>query len=360
MPTAQIDLNQLSQKIKTWSLELGFQQCAISDIELSEHEAHLKHWLAKNYHGDMEYMSRHGSKRSHPEELIPGTLRSICLRMDYLKEDLPKGTEIVNKLGDKNKAYIARYALGRDYHKLIRNRLQKLAKQIENEVGAFGYRVFVDSAPVLERALAEKAGLGWIGKNTMLINRHAGSWFFLCEIFTDLPLSIDQETSHHCGSCSACMDLCPTKAFVNPYQLDARKCISYLTIESKSSIPEDLRPLMGNRVYGCDDCQLVCPWNRYAKACDEKDFSPRQNLDDAKLIDLFNWTEEEFLKKTEGSPIRRIGYECWLRNIAVGLGNANFQNEILDCLISKKSYPSELVQEHVHWAIEMQKQKQNT
>lgn len=351
------NIQALAEQIKRWSSELGFQQCAISDVELSESEQHLNAWLEKNYHGEMHYMEKHGSKRSRPAELVPGTLRSINLRMDYLKEDLPIGISTNKNLNNPNQAYIARYALGRDYHKMIRMRLQKLVDQIEKNIGAFGYRVFVDSAPVLERALAEKSGIGWVGKNTMILNRQAGSWFFLAEIFTDLPLPTDEATTSHCGSCSACMDFCPTKAFVNEKLLDARKCISYLTIESKSSIPETLRPLMGNRVFGCDDCQLVCPWNRYAKHSPEQDFSPRNRLNDISLLELFSWSEAEFLSKTEGSAIRRIGYECWLRNIAVGLGNAPKSQVIIKALDAKKDYPSALVKEHVVWALAQQQNK---
>jgi len=352
---SQEQCQELTRHIKTWAEELGFQQCAISDIDLGEHEQHLNRWLAKDYHGEMQYMAAHGSKRSHPEQLVPGTLRSINLRMDYLTEDLPVGTEIIEQLQNRNKAYIARYALGRDYHKLIRKRLQALAEKIENEIGTFGYRVFVDSAPVLERALAEKSGIGWVGKNTMILNRQTGSWFFLAEIFTDLPLALDEPVTAHCGSCTACMDFCPTKAFVSEKELDARKCISYLTIEHKSSIPVELRSLMGNRVFGCDDCQLVCPWNRYAKISGEKDFNPRNKLNDIELVELFNWSEQEFLENTRGSAIHRIGYERWLRNIAVGLGNAKTSQVIIKTLERKKDFPGDLVQEHVAWALEQHK-----
>jgi len=348
---SQIQAEQLSQAIKIQAEVLGFQQCAISDVDLTQSEPHLKDWLEKNYHGEMHYMAAHGNKRSRPTELLPGTLRSINLRLDYLKEDIPVGTEIIENLQNQNKAYIARYALGRDYHKLIRKRLASLAKFVEGEIGSFNYRVFVDSAPVLERALAEKSGIGWVGKNTMILNRKAGSWFFLAEIFTDLPLPIDHPTTSHCGSCTACMDLCPTKAFVSAKHLDARKCISYLTIEHKSSIPKELRKPMGNRVFGCDDCQLVCPWNRYAQQSPEGDFNVRNKLNDAELTTLFSWTESEFLKNTAGSPIRRIGYERWLRNLAVGLGNAQTTKAVVCALQSKANYPSALVQEHVQWAI---------
>jgi epoxyqueuosine reductase len=344
-------LQNLANEIKHWAKELGFQQCAISDIDLEKHEAYLRNWLKQNYHGEMHYMEAHGSKRSRPYELVPGTLRSINLRMDYLPNEKAQGLEKLEQLQKENKAYIARYALGRDYHKLIRKRLQKLAEKIEQQTKKFEYRVFVDSAPVLERALADKSGIGWTGKNTMILNREAGSWFFLAEIFINLPLPVDASTSAHCGTCTACMDLCPTNAFVSDKQLDARKCISYLTIEHKSSIPEDLRPLMGNRIFGCDDCQLVCPWNKYAQASEEKDFSPRHHLDDISLLELFQWTEEEFLSKTEGSPIRRIGYERWLRNIAVALGNALPSQAIKKALKEKMTHPSPLVKEHVEWAL---------
>ncbi len=349
---SQPDLQNLMIKIKSQALNLGFQECSVSDVDLGKSEDYLNEWLEKQYHGEMHYMQAHGSKRSRPNELVPGTLRSINLRMDYLIDDEPQGLEEIERLDQEGKAYIARYALGRDYHKLIRKRLQHLANFIEQEIGPFNYRVFVDSAPVLERALAEKSGLGWVGKNTMILNRHAGSWFFLAELFTDLPLPTDEPTTSHCGSCTACMDLCPTKAFVKEKELDARKCISYLTIEHKSSIPEELRKPMGNRVFGCDDCQLVCPWNRYAQHSQEQDFNPRNRLHDIELIELFSWSEEEFLEKTAGSPIRRIGYERWLRNIAIGLGNARSNNSIIQALLNKKEHPSELVREHVTWALE--------
>ncbi|MAM69758.1 MAG: tRNA epoxyqueuosine(34) reductase QueG [Gammaproteobacteria bacterium] len=342
-----IDFHKLADDIKTWGRELGFQQVGISDIDLSEAEAHLQTWLQNNYHGEMEYMQRHGSKRSHPAELVPGTMRIISVRMDYL----PADTQAVKVLQNSSKAYLSRYALGRDYHKVLRQRLQKLAEQIQAVCGEFGYRAFVDSAPVLERAIAEKAGLGWIAKNTMLINKNAGSWFFLGELFTDLPLPTEDKAEAHCGSCRACLDICPTNAFAGPGELDARKCISYLTIELKTSIPEDLRPLMGNRVFGCDDCQLCCPWNKFAQSSQEDDFKPRHELDNAELLELFLWTEGEFLEKTAGSPIRRIGYERWLRNLAVGLGNAESTPEIMEALNQRSTHPSKLVQEHVAWAL---------
>lgn len=345
-----IDFEQLSIRIKTWGNEIGFQQIGITDSDLSQYEDNFIQWLAKHFHGQMNYMEKHASTRLNPDKLIPGTLRIITARINYL----PPETKLLQVLNNPYKGYISRYALGRDYHKLIRKKLQRLANLIQKEVGDFGYRAFADSAPVLEKPLAEKAGLGWIGKNTNLISREAGSWFFLGEIYTDLPLALDQPVKNHCGTCQACIDICPTKAIIGPYQLDARRCISYLTIELKESIPIPLRPLMGNRIYGCDDCQLICPWNRFAKPTKEADFHPRHHLDSSDLIRLFNWTEIEFLKKTEGSAIRRIGYECWLRNIAVALGNAPHDSHIVAALNQKLSYPSQLVKEHVLWALERQ------
>jgi epoxyqueuosine reductase len=342
------DLASLAQSIKDWGRELGFQQVGITGVELGEHEAHLQRWLDAGYQGEMDYMAAHGSKRSHPDELVPGTLRVISLRMDYL----PGDTRMAKVLGEPHKAYVSRYALGRDYHKLIRKRLQHLAERIEKAIGPFSYRAFVDSAPVLEKAIAEQAGLGWIGKNTLVLNRKAGSYFFLGELFVDAPLPVDApHGSEHCGRCSACLDICPTAAFVAPYQLDARRCISYLTIEFKGSIPEELRPLIGNRVFGCDDCQMVCPWNRFARATGEGDFQPRHGLDNAELAELFRWSEEEFLSRTEGSPLRRAGYERWLRNLAVGLGNAPSSIPVLEALRLRREYPSALVREHVEWAL---------
>lgn len=337
------------QKIQEWAIELGFQQLGITGVDLGEHEAYLQKWLDAGYHGSMEYMARHGSKRSRPDELVPGTLRVISLRMNYLERD----TQALEILASPQKAYISRYTLGRDYHKLVRKRLSQLAKRIEAEFGSGQFRAFVDSAPVLERAAAEKAGLGWIAKNTMLINRDAGSWFFLGEIFTDLPLPMDEpHSSKHCGTCTACLDICPTDAFTGPFQLDARKCISYLTIEHHGSIDPDLRPLMGNRIFGCDDCQLCCPWNKFAKATDEGDFRPRHGLADVELVALFAWDEQTFLAKTEGSAIRRIGYERWLRNLAIALGNAPRSDAVINALMDRRAYPSELVQEHVAWALQ--------
>jgi epoxyqueuosine reductase len=349
-------MNQLKESIQQWGREAGFQQVGITDVDLSEAEARLTTWLENKFHGEMDYMQKHGVKRSRPAELIPGTPRIISVRMDYL----PADTHLIETLNSPTRAYISRYALGRDYHKLIRKRLEQLAEKIQTVAGDMGYRVFCDSAPVLEKPIAQKAGLGWIGKHTNLINSKAGSWFFLGEIFTDLPLPID-EPSHksHCGSCTSCIDVCPTQAIVGPYQLDARRCISYLTIELRGSIPLELRPMMGNRIYGCDDCQLFCPWNKFAKHTNEKEFHPRHRLDSAKLIDLFDWTEEEFLRYTEGSAIRRIGHECWLRNIAVALGNAPYEENIIIALQSRLTHPSELVREHVTWALENLSQRKS-
>ena len=341
--------------LQTRARELGFQQLEIGHINLAEHEAYLLKWLNSNFHGSMDYMQRHGVKRSRPEELEPGTLRVISVRMDYLP---PEARSIQKILNDSNLGCISRYALGRDYHKLIRNRLQKLVNWMQDQIGEFGYRVFTDSAPVLEKALAENAGLGWMGKHTNLINREAGSWFFLGEIYTDLPLATSiSPTGNHCGSCQACMDICPTQAIVAPYLLDARRCISYLTIELKDSIPIEFRKAMGNRIYGCDDCQLVCPWNRFSRPSDEKDFQVRHGLDAPELLDLFAWNEDEFLKKMQGSAIRRIGYMQWLRNIAIALGNAPSSATIMQALKNKRADVSEQVQEHIDWALAEQNRK---
>ena len=343
----EIDFKQLAIDIKDWGVELGFQEVSITDIDLSEYEHHLEEWIDRNYHGVMTYMADNHDKRCHPEQLVPGTIRVVCVRLDYALES----DDSLASMHNTGKAYVSRYARGRDYHKLIRKRLQKFARRIQDVAGPFGYRAFVDSAPVLERALAEKSGMGWIGKNTMLINKQAGSWFFLGELFTDLPLPVDEKVSDHCGSCSACLDICPTNAFIKPNLLDATRCISYLTIELRTSIPVEFRKPMGNRIYGCDDCQIVCPWNKFSKPTDEKDFTPRHNLDDAQLIDLFAWTEREFLKRTEGSAIRRIGYDCWLRNIAVALGNAPSSKEIVGVLQSRLNNVSTMVNEHIEWAL---------
>jgi epoxyqueuosine reductase len=344
------DYTELAAKIKVWGSELGFQQTGITGTQLKEDETHLINWLKGGMHGEMEYMARHGTRRSRPQELRPGTLRVISVRMDYHPPDSKVPSTI---LANSSLGYISRYAVGRDYHKVIRSRLQNLASRIEDQVGLFGYRAFVDSAPVLEKALARNAGLGWIGKHSNLIHPGAGSWFFLGELYTDLPLPVDPAFSEeHCGSCVACIDICPTKAIIGPYQVDARKCISYLTIELRGSIPEELRPMMGNRIYGCDDCQIVCPWNRFAKNTEEHDFRVRHKLDTPKLITLFDWSEAEFLRNTEGSAIRRIGYSSWLRNIAVALGNTKTTQAVIDALNARLDDPSELVREHVRWALQ--------
>ena len=356
-PLNNINYIKLAEQIKDWGIELGFQQVGISDTDLAKDEKYLIKWLDQSMHGEMGYMQQHGSKRSRPAELIPGTIRVISVRMDYMPE---YGEDPEAILSDPQQAYVSRYATGRDYHKIIRNRLQKLAEKISMVTGEFGYRAFTDSAPVLEKAIARNSGLGWIGKHTNLINPKAGSWFFLGEIYTDLPLPVDEPfVTDHCGSCTACIDICPTQAIVEPYKVDARRCISYLTIELRESIPEEFRKDIGNRIYGCDDCQLVCPWNKYSINTTEKDFTIRNSLDSSTLIDLFNWTEEEFLKKTEGSAIRRIGYEAWLKNIAVAMGNLlgnladdeNISQSIIRILEGKKSHPSEIVREHVEWAL---------
>lgn len=359
---SEYQLYELVQNIQLWATEFGFQQVGISDLDLSRHEKHLNEWLEAGLHGEMGYMAKHGSKRSHPEELVEGTVRVISLRMDYLPPELTPPQDV---LRDKNKAYISRYALGRDYHKLIRKRLQQLSNKIQEAIdsigGEFSYRVFTDSAPVLEKALAEKANLGWMGKHTNLINRKAGSWFFLGEIFTDLPLPVTNQTSeNHCGKCTACIDVCPTQAIIAPYKVDAQRCISYLTIELHGSIPVEFRADIGNRIYGCDDCQLVCPWNRFSKNTKEKDFFSRHNLDSADLLELFNWDEATFLKLTEGSAIRRIGYERWLRNIAIALGNAPQSDSIVQALREKLSARdcrptvSQMIVEHIEWALQQQ------
>ncbi|MFQ5660000.1 MAG: tRNA epoxyqueuosine(34) reductase QueG [Gammaproteobacteria bacterium] len=345
----ETDYRQLARQIKQWGAELGFQQVAITGTDLSADEVHLLNWLRHNRHGEMDYMSRHGTKRSRPADLAPGTLRIISVRMDYYPPDAKQTKKVLHtpELG-----FISRYALGRDYHKVLRGRLRKLAGKILQHTGPFAYRAFTDSAPVLEKALARNAGLGWIGKHANLIHPRAGSWFFLGELCTDLPLPIDVPfTSNHCGTCSACMQICPTGAIIAPYQVDARRCISYLTIELRGSIPERFRPLIGNRIFGCDDCQLVCPWNRFARHSPEKDFRTRHGLDAPELADLFQWSKEKFLKKTEGSAIRRIGHKRWLRNIAVALGNAPTTSRIVRVLQQGKNHASAMVREHVTWAL---------
>lgn len=334
-----------------WARELGFAAVGVSGIDLAEDEAHLLDWLRAGCHGEMDYMQRHGTRRSRPADLVPGTLRVISVRMDYLPEGQAEAEAV---LAEPAFAYVSRYALGRDYHKLMRSRLQKLAERIEAAVGSFGYRVFTDSAPVLEKALARNAGLGWIGKHSNLIDSKSGSWFFLGEIYTDLPLPVDPPASNHCGSCVRCLDACPTAAIVAPYRVDARRCISYLTIELHGPIPEEFRAAMGNRIYGCDDCQLACPWNKFAKLSAEPDFRARHGLEASGLVDLFGWDESEFLTRTEGSAIRRIGHERWLRNIAVALGNAPASPETRAALQARASHPSELVREHVQWALQRQ------
>lgn len=306
-------------------------------------------WLQQGFHGAMDYMAKHGTKRTRPDELVPGTVRVISVRMDYRPPETRDSWEVM-ELGEQ--AYISRYALGRDYHKVLRARMQQLCDRIGKEIGEFGYRVFTDSAPVLEVQLAEKAGLGWRGKHTLLLSREAGSWFFLGEIYTDLPLPIDTPGKNHCGTCQACIDICPTQAIVAPYNVDARRCISYLTIELKESIPEDLRPLIGNRVYGCDDCQLACPWNRFAQLTGEPDFHVRNGLDDVTLVELFGWDEATFQQRMAGSAIYRIGHEQWLRNIAVGLGNAPTSPEVIAALKQRADHPSPLIREHVRWALQ--------
>jgi len=337
----------LTGKIRQWARELGFQQVGCADPDLGEHEQHLQDWLAAGFHGEMDYMASHGNKRSRPDELVEGTRTVITARMDYLPADV----ETTRLLSQGKKAYISRYALGRDYHKLIRKRLTQLAKKIEAEIGPYGYRAFVDSAPVLERALALRSGLGWIGKNAMVIHPKAGSFFFLGEVMVDLNLPKDAPyPKDHCGSCNACQIACPTGAIVDNKVVDGSRCSSYLTIELKGSIPEALRPGIGNRIFGCDDCQLVCPWNRFTKTTQEADFTPRHSLDNADLIDLFAWDEATFLSKTEGTPIRRTGYERWLRNIAVALGNAPSTPEVIQALKSRENDKSEMVKEHVEWA----------
>ncbi len=339
----------LADRVRVLAREFGFQRCGITGIELGEDEQHLRDWLAQGLYGSMDWMAHHGDKRSRPQELIPGTLRVISVGLDYGRND---SDDAWNTLADGRRAYVARYALGRDYHKLMRNRLQKLAERLQQEVGAFGHRVFVDSAPVLERALARNAGLGWIGKHTCLIDRDGGSWFFLGEIYVDLPLPVDTPATAHCGTCTRCIEVCPTQAITAPYRLDARRCIAYLTIEHEGAIPEELRPAIGNRIFGCDDCQLVCPWNKFAQRTDEPDFRARNDLDVATLPQLFAWDEEEFLRRTEGSAIRRSGHERWLRNIAVALGNAPTTPDVLAALASRRDDPSAVVREHVAWALD--------
>jgi epoxyqueuosine reductase len=349
MLTSQNDWDALAADIKRWAKELGFGQVGITDTDLSEAESAHREWVAKGFHGAMDYMAKHGDKRTRPAELVPGTVRVISARMDYLP---PAARDSMEVMEDGELAFISRYALGRDYHKVLRNRLQKLCDKIAETAGTFGYRVFTDSAPVLEVALAEKAGLGWRGKHTLLLSRDAGSWFFLGEIYTDLPLPVDQASQNHCGTCKACIDICPTQAIVAPYEVDARRCISYLTIELKDSIPVELRPLIGNRVYGCDDCQIACPWNRFAEVTEQPDFHVRHGLDNISLVELFGWDEATFDQRMAGSAIYRIGYAQWLRNLAVGLGNAPSSDAVIKALKDRAEHPSELVREHVLWALQ--------
>lgn len=344
----EINYQQLADDIKRWGAELGLQQVGICDTDLTQAQEHLQQWLGKNYHGDMAYMENHAALRSNPEQLLPGTKTVITARLDYL----PINARIAETLTDSTKAFVSRYAVGRDYHKLMRKRLQKLADKITAAVGEFNYRCFSDSAPVMEKPLAAKSGLGWQGKHTNLINRKAGSWFFLGTLYTDLPLPLDEPVSDHCGNCTACITVCPTQAIVAPYQLDARRCISYLTIELRTAIPVEFRTAIGNRIYGCDDCQLVCPWNRFAKVTAETDFQARHGLDALDLIAAFKWSEADFLKYTEGSAIRRIGYDCWLRNVAIALGNAPTTSDVVAALQSRLDNCSAMVREHVEWALQ--------
>ncbi|MBI1397554.1 MAG: tRNA epoxyqueuosine(34) reductase QueG [Betaproteobacteria bacterium] len=347
-PTVRFDAARLVGRVRDWGRGLGFDAVGISGVDLSRAEPGLRAWLEAGFHGEMSYMARYGPARARPGELVPGTVSVISARMNYLASPVD---EALGVLGDPASAYVSRYALGRDYHKVLRGRLQKLADRIAGEIGPFGYRVFTDSAPVLEVELATRAGLGWRGKHTLLLGRDAGSWFFLGEIFTDLPLPADEAVSEHCGSCTRCLEVCPTRAIVAPYRLDARRCISYLTIEHPGSIPDDLRPLMGNRVYGCDDCQLHCPWNKYAQVSEVGDFRVRNGLDSASLVDLFAWTEAEFDSRMQGSAIRRIGFERWSRNLAVALGNAPTAPDVVRALEARRDDVSAIVREHVEWAL---------
>lgn len=366
MSLPESNLAELALSIKRWGVELGFAEIRITDIDLSHAEAGLRAWLDAGMHGEMDYMATHGMLRARPAELVPGTVRVISARMNYLPREAESGGEVdggedwrgreLRRLADPGAAVISVYARGRDYHKVLRARLQQLADKVKAEIGEFGYRVFTDSAPLMELPLAEKAGLGWRGKHTLLLSRTAGSMFFMGEFLVDLPLPVDPPTGAHCGQCSACIDVCPTQAILGPGRLDARRCVSYLTIELKSAIPLDMRPLIGNRVYGCDDCQTACPWNKFAQRAVLPDFDERHGLGDASMVELFAWSEEEFNRKMEGSPIRRIGHERWLRNLAVGLGNAAATGArgdaaIVAALMARREHPSALVREHVEWAL---------
>ncbi len=346
--TRRFDASALVADLRAWAAELGFARIGIANLDLSADESHFIEWLRAGFHGEMQYLSRHGLKRTRPAQLLPGTVSCISARMNYWPSEAADAHAV---LADPAAGYLSRYALGRDYHKLMRRRLQRLCDRIAAAVGPFGYRAFVDSAPVLEKALARNAGLGWIGKHTNLIDREAGSYFFLGEIYVDLELPGDAVSSAHCGTCSACIPACPTGAIVAPYRLDARRCISYLTIELKDAIPIELRRAVGNRIYGCDDCQLACPWNKFARPAVAEDFKVRHGLDRAPLAALFAWSEAEFLEKTRGSAIRRIGFERWLRNIAVALGNAPSSAEVIGALRSREHHPAPLVREHVRWAL---------
>ena len=340
-----------SDRVKRWGRELGFDAVAIAGTDLGADEARLLEWLGRGWHGEMDYMARHGTRRSRPAELVPGTASVVTVRLNYTPPDARNSWDVIE---DPERAFVSRYALGRDYHKVLRARLQDLADRMTAELGAFHYRVFTDSAPVMEVSLAAKSGLGWRGKHTLLLSRDAGSLFFLGELFVSLDLARDAPVTAHCGTCARCIDVCPTRAIVAPYQLDARRCISYLTIEHAGAIPEELRPLIGNRIYGCDDCQLVCPWNKYAQVAVNPDFRVRNGLDDTALVELFAWTQEEFDARLEGSAIRRIGHERWLRNIAVALGNAPSSRSAMAALRARADHSSEIVRSHVEWAIARQ------
>lgn len=341
---------QLAQDIKQWALALGFADIGICDTDLSRHEAKFMQWIENGYHGEMDYMARHGLMRARAHELLPGTLRVISVRLDYL----PPEALIVSTLQDSHNGYISRYATGRDYHKMMRNRLKKLQQKIETQVSDLVARPFVDSAPIMERQLAEKAGVGWVGKNSLILNEKAGSFFFLGELLVNIPLPVSEPVIEQCEKCVACITICPTQAIVEPYVVDGSRCISYLTIEKFGAIPEEFRDAIGNRIYGCDDCQLICPWNKMAHASDESDFIPRKDIHSPELLSLYAWSEDEFLKKMEGSPIRRIGHERWLRNISIALGNASYDPKIIEALEEKKQQASDMVIEHIDWAIAKQ------
>jgi epoxyqueuosine reductase len=351
---ATIDFGAIKRELAARAAALGFGALGVANVEIPEDEQHLLRWLDSGFHGEMQYMQRHGLMRSRPPQLAPGTVRVLSARMDYWPAAAREARAV---LGDGTLAYVSRYALGRDYHKVLRRALAALAQELQQRIGPFGYRVCVDSAPVLEKALAREAGLGWIGKHTNLIAKDAGSWFFLGEILTDLPLPVDERASAHCGTCQACLPACPTGAIVAPFRLDARRCISYLTIESHSAIPLELRALIGNRIYGCDDCQLVCPWNKYAHDAAHPDFKVRHELDASSLTQLFAWTAQQFEERMRGSAIYRIGHERWLRNIAVALGNAPSSEAVVRALEARRADPSALVREHVQWALQRQRQQ---